>query len=80
MMSFPTSGFQDKGATWVGEELYYFSNSTGIRFKPDATHPDTLLVVYPDGTLSAHSYIAATWPGPSIPAKRPPLPHFLKTM
>ncbi len=56
MMSFPTSGFQDKGATWVGEELYYFSNSTGIRFKPDATHPDTLLVVYPDGTLSAHSY------------------------
>jgi hypothetical protein len=50
------SGFQDKGAIWKDEELYYFSIPTGIRHQAHADHPNMFSVVYPDGTLSADCY------------------------
>ena len=54
--SLRVSGFQDKGAIWRGEELYYFSIPTGIRRQAHADHPNMFRVVYPDGTLSADCY------------------------
>jgi hypothetical protein len=57
--SLRVSGFQDKGAIWKGEELYYFSIPTGIRHQAHADHadhPNIFRVVYPDGTLSADCY------------------------
>ena len=43
------SGFQDKGANWKDQQLYYFSEPTGIRYQGGR-------VVWPDGTLSADYY------------------------
>ena len=54
--SLRVSGFQDKGAIWRGEELYYFSIPTGIRHQAHADHPNMFRVVYPDGTLSGDCY------------------------
>jgi hypothetical protein len=54
--SLQLSGFQDKGAIWRGEELYYFSIPTGIRHQAHADHPKMFLVAYPGGTLSADCY------------------------
>jgi hypothetical protein len=52
--SLRVSGFQDKGAIWRGEELYYFSIPTGVRHhQAHADHRNMFRVVYPDGTLSA---------------------------
>jgi hypothetical protein len=46
------SGFQDKGANWRDQQLYYFSIPTGIRYQGDGRYR----VVWPDGTLSADYY------------------------
>ena len=54
--SLQVSGFQEKGAIWRGEELYYFSIPTGIRHQAHADHPSMFRVVYPDGTWSADCY------------------------
>jgi hypothetical protein len=52
-ISLLVSGFQDKGANWKDQQLYYFSIPTGIRYQGDAA---LYRVVYPDGTLSADYY------------------------
>jgi hypothetical protein len=53
IISLLVSGFQDKGANWKDQQLYYFSIPTGIRYQGEA---DLFRVVYPDGTLSADYY------------------------
>ena len=47
------NGFQDAGAKWKDQQLYYFSIPTGIRYQGD---PGLFRVVWPDGTLSADYY------------------------
>jgi len=47
--SLRVSGFQDKGANWKDQQLYYFSEPTGICYQEGR-------VVWPDGTLSADHY------------------------
>ena len=49
ILSLLVSGFQDKGAYWKDQQLYYFSEPTGIRYQGGR-------VVWPDGTLSADYY------------------------
>jgi hypothetical protein len=46
------SGFQDKGANWKEQQLYYFSTPTGIRYQGDGL----FRVEWPDGTLSDDHY------------------------
>jgi len=52
IISLLVSGFQDKGANWKDQQLYYFSTPTGIRYQGDGL----FRVVWPDGTLSADYY------------------------
>jgi len=52
ILSLLVSGFQDKGANWKDQQLYYFSTPTGIRYQKDGLYR----VVWPDGTLSADYY------------------------
>jgi hypothetical protein len=47
------SGFQEKGANWKDQQLYYFSKPTGIRYQGDGGR---YRVVWPNGTLSADYY------------------------
>jgi hypothetical protein len=52
-ISLLVSGFQDKGANWKDQQLYYFSTPTGIRCQGDG---GLFRVVWPDGVLSADHY------------------------
>jgi hypothetical protein len=49
IISLLVSGFQDKGANWKDQQLYYYSTPTGIAYHEGR-------VVWPDGTLSADHY------------------------
>jgi len=49
-------GFENKGAIWKANRLYYFGTNTGISYGPDARYPNLYRVVYPDGAVSADFY------------------------
>src|ERR1700746_1864134 len=52
-VSLLVSGFQDKGANWKDQQLYYFSTPTGISYQGDG---GGYRVVWPDGVVSADYY------------------------